>query len=118
MAVSNDMEKNRWLWDQGQIDDDEKEETVLMQKAVASVVTSDEFQGLMKKVVKVALDERTQEENQRALAWEIARGKCCITYVTRGLEPHAAWIETRHRPRCSRAWSHARSARQSSNPTS
>lgn len=68
------MEKNRWLWDQGQIDDDEKEETVLMQKAVASVVTSDEFQGLLKKIVKVALDERTQEENQRALALEIARG--------------------------------------------
>lgn len=127
------MEKNRWLWGQGQIDDDESQltlmkqavrevldeaapgqlgagvgttvvninaevdpdsfkdmvkeasreheeetledynegETALMQKAVTSIVTSDEFQDLMKKVVKVALYEREQEANLRALRREL-----------------------------------------------
>lgn len=59
-------------YDEETLEDYNEEETALMQKAVTSIVTSDEFQGLMKRVVKVALDEREQEAHQRALRWQIA----------------------------------------------
>ena len=54
-----------------------KEEKALMQVAVASILTSEEFQGLFKKLVKDAIEEKDAVERQRAaelnrVLWERA----------------------------------------------
>jgi len=42
------------------------------QKAISSVIASDQFQDLIKKLVKVALDERDRDINRSAIEWNLA----------------------------------------------
>lgn len=60
----------------------EENETALMQKAVASIVTSDEFQALIKKLVKEGIEEDRQVEYRRKIeerflgsAWTFPTGR-------------------------------------------
>ena len=56
-----------------EIDEDWKEtELSITQKGVAGVVTSDEYQELIKKLINVALDERDEKHRQERLAYEQA----------------------------------------------
>lgn len=80
-------------YDEETLEDYNEEETALMQKAVTSIVTSDEFQGLMKKVVKVALDEREQEAHRRALEWQIAWSDRYLNMPTKVLHDPGDVIE-------------------------
>lgn len=53
------------------LEDYEEHETALMQKAVTSIVTSDEFQALFKKLVKEAVEEKKLEDQRREIDWNL-----------------------------------------------
>lgn len=67
-------------YDEETLEQYDEEETALMQKAVASVVASDQFQDLFKKLVKDAVEEKALEDHRRQM------------------DLHYAWFERRISP--------------------
>lgn len=86
-------------FDEDTADDYDKNETGIMQRALASIVVSEQFEGVFKKLVKDALNEKKREDRQREWDWHLQwYDQALTTPSTQLRNNHQVGVELQHPP--------------------